>query len=48
MLRKDVGVNPLWQIVDVSDLLTGHKIVYLIYCEVYLWVMAMDLQRKDL
>ena len=48
MLRKVVGVNPMWQFVAVSDSLTGHKLVYLIYYEVYLWAMAMDLQHKDL
>ena len=29
-----MGVNPVWQIVSVSDSLTGHKVVYLIYYEV--------------
>ena len=48
MLRKAVGVTPMWQFVDVSDSLTWNEIVYLTCCEVYLWVMAMDLQRKDL
>ena len=43
-----MGVNHVWKIVVVSDSLTRHKIVYLIYYEVYLWVVAMDLQRKDL
>ena len=43
-----MGVNPVWKIVVGSDSLTRHKIVYLIYCEVYLWAVAMDLQRKDL
>ena len=48
MLRKAVGVNTVWQIVVVSDSLIGHRVVYLIYCEFYLSVVAMDLQRKDL
>ena len=43
-----MGVNPVWKIVVVSDSLTGHKIVYLIYYEVSIWVVGMDLQRKDL
>ena len=43
-----MGVNPMRQFVVVSDSLTWHEIVYLIYYEVYLWVVAMDLQCKDL
>ena len=48
MSREALGVNPVWQFVAMSDSLTGHEIVYLIYCEIYLWAMAMDLQCKDL
>ena len=38
----------MWQIVAVNDSLTWHRVVYLIYYEVYLRVVAMDLHRKDL
>ena len=48
MLRKAVGVNLVWKFAAMSDLFIGHKIFYLIYCEVYLWAMAMELHHKDL
>ena len=48
MLNKDVFVNPLWKIIVVTDSLTWNKIIYLMYSEIYLCVVAMDLQCKDL